>query len=88
MEKGKMEILGGVAALLANAHTPPPTGEFYTFDGDLCQMAKAAEVAQNLGIKIGVVGGIPYVESKDEYDKVVKYIVDNQVEGYWNYNKK
>ena len=88
MEKGKMKISGGVAALLANAHTPPPTGEFYTFDGDLCQMSKAAEVARKLGIKTGVTGGIPYVMSKKDFDKVVKYIVDNQVEGYWNYNKE
>jgi len=88
MEKGKMEILGGVATLLANAHTPPSTTKaLYTFDGDLCQMAKAAEVARKLGIKTGVTGGIPYVVSEKDFDRVVKYIVDNQIEGYWHYTK-
>jgi len=87
MEKGRMEISAGVAALLANAHAPAPNKTIYTFEGDLCQMAKAAEVARNLGINVGIAGGLPYVSSKADYDKVVQYIVDNQVEGYWNYSK-
>lgn len=85
MYNGRMKISGGVAALLANAHEPMPKGKHYYFEGDLCQMAKAAEVAQNLGIETGIGGGLPYVSSKEEYDKVVKYIVDNQIEGYWHY---
>ena len=85
MYNGKMKISGGVAALLANAHESMPKGEHYFFEGDLCQMAKAAEVARNLGIETGIGGGLPYVSSKEEYDKVVKYIVDNQIEGYWHY---
>ena len=85
MEKGIMEISEGVEALLADAHTPPPIVDFYTFEGDLCQMAKAAKVARNLGIEVGVCGGLPYVVSKKDYDTVVKYILDNQIEGYWNY---
>lgn len=85
MYNGKMKISEGVAALLANAHQPMPEGKRYFFEGDLCQMAKAAEVAQKLGIKNGVGGGLPYVTSKEDYNKVVKYIVDNQIEGYWHY---
>lgn len=85
MEKGEMEFSTGVAALLANAHAPEPSEEFYTFEGDLDQMAKAAGVARKLGFEVGVVGGLPYVISKEEYDAVVKYIVDNQIEGYWHY---
>lgn len=85
MEKGKMKISEGVVALLANAQAPIPNDDFYTFDGDLCQMAKAAKVATDLGFEVGYVGGIPYVVSKDEYNKVVQYIIEHKIEGYWNY---
>ena len=85
MEKCKMEISEGVAALLANAHQTVPSGKKYYFEGDLCQMAEASCVAGRLGIKIGINGGLPFVSSKEDYDKVVKYIVDNQIEGYWHY---
>lgn len=85
MFTGKMEISTGVAALLANAHAPMPSKESYFFEGDLCQMAKAAEVARNLGFEVGVAGGLPYVSSKDEFDKVVQYLIDNRIEGYWHY---
>jgi len=85
MENCKMEISSGVAALLANAHTTAPSGKKYYFEGDLCQMAKAASVAEQLGIKTGINGGLPFVSTKEEYDKVVNYIVINQIEGYWHY---
>ena len=85
MEKCKMEISTGVAALLANAHKTMPSGKRYYFEGDLCQMAEAARVAERLGIKTGINGGLPYVSTKEEYDRVVKYIVDNHIEGYWHY---
>ena len=65
MYNGKMKISGGVAALLANAHESMPKGEHYFFEGDLCQMAKAAEVARNLGIETVIGGGLPYVSSKE-----------------------
>lgn len=87
MEKGKMVMSKGVADLLSKALAPSPLEDVYFFEGDLCQMAKAAQVARNLGIKTGVVGGIPYVVSKKDFDTVVKYIVDNQIEGYWHYTK-
>lgn len=80
-----MKISVGVAALLANSHAPAPSGTYYTFEGDLCQMARAADVARKLGYEVGVTGGLPYVCSKEEYDKVVRYIVANKIEGYWHY---
>lgn len=83
--KGELTLSPGVAALLLNAHTPMPRGEKYFFKGDLCQMAEAANVARRLGIEVGVGGGLTYVSSKEDYDKVVKYIVDNKVEGHWHY---
>ncbi len=85
MITGKMEISTGVAALLANAHTPIPSEDFYLFEGDLCQMSKAAQVARQLGFEVGVAGGLPYVSSKEEFNKVVQYIIDNRIEGYWHY---
>ena len=88
MITGKMEISTGVAALLANAHTPMLSEELYFFEGDLCQMAKAAQVARQLGFEVGVAGGWPYVTSEAEYNKVVRYIIDNRIEGYWHYDKE
>ena len=85
MEKCKMEISTGVAALLANAHKTVPSGKKYYFEGDLCQMAKAASIAEQLGIRTGINGGLPFVSTKEEYDRVVKCIVDNHIEGYWHY---
>lgn len=85
MDKCKMTISAGVADLIANAHAPMPSGGYYTFEGDLCQMSAAATVARGLGISVGVGGGLPYVQSKEDYDKVVQYIVDNRVEGHWHY---
>lgn len=87
MITGKMEISAGVAALLANAHAPMSSKESYFFEGNLCQMAKAAQTARQLGIEVGVAGGLPYVVSKEDFNKVVQYIIDNQIEGYWHYKK-
>lgn len=86
----KIKITMGVGAmsLLANAHTPIPKGEKYFFQGDLCQMAEAANVARKLGFEVGVGGGLTYVLSKEDYDTVIKYIIDYHVEGYWHYTKK
>lgn len=88
MVTGKMEISTGVAALLANAHAPSPLEDVYFFEGDLCQMAKAAQTARQLGFDVGVAGGLPYVASKEEFNKVVQYIIDNRIEGYWHYHKE
>ena len=85
METGKIEISAGVAALLANAHQTVSPGKKYYFEGDLNQMSKAADVAAKLGISVGINGGLPFVQSKEDYDEVVEYIVDNQIEGYWHY---
>ena len=83
----RMEIPEGVLDLVSAPDTPKPPDNFYTFEGDLCQMLAAAKVARDLGFKVGVVGGYPYVLLKEEYDKVVQYIIDNQIEGYWHYKK-
>ncbi|MBQ2917213.1 MAG: hypothetical protein IJE59_03435 [Clostridia bacterium] len=87
MRKQQIEDLVGITASISNAHTPAPSGEFHTFEGDLCQMSKAANVARNLGMKVGYAGGLPYVQSKEDYDKVVQYIIEHKVEGYWHYTK-
>lgn len=84
----KMEISLGVCELLTTPDTPNPPEDFFLFEGDLCQMLKAAKVAKDLGIETGVVGGMPYVRLEEEYNRVVQYIVDNKIEGYWHYTKK
>lgn len=84
----KMEISLGVCDLLTTPDTPDTPEDIFVFEGDLCQMLDAANVARKLGIETGVIGGMPYVRLKEEYDKVVKYIVDNKISGYWHYEKK
>ena len=76
----KMEISLGVCDLLTTPDTPNPPEDFFLFD--------AANVARKLGIETGTIGGRPYVRLKEEYDKVVQYIVDNKIAGYWHYEKK
>ena len=85
MKMGTITVPAGVAAILANAHEPAPSDDFHTFEGDLIQMAKAATVARQLGFDVGYVGGLPYVQTKAEYDKVVQHIIDHRIEGYWHY---
>lgn len=76
----------GVAELLANAHsTPSDRGKKFYFQGDLCQMAKASSVASQLGISTGINGGIPYVSSQKDFDTVKQYLINNRIEGWWNY---
>lgn len=59
--------------------------ERHYFEGDLNQMRIAREVARMLGVVTQIDGGLSYVETKEEYDTVVKYIIDNRIEGWWNY---
>lgn len=79
-------ITVGVATLLANAKEKIPSG-VYTFEGDMNQMAIALDEAQKLGLSAGAAGGYSYVYTKEDYDKVVKHLIDNEIEGYWLYNK-
>ena len=59
--------------------------ERHYFEGDLNQVRVAREVARMLGVVTQIDGGLSYVETKEEYDTVVKYIIDNRIEGWWNY---
>lgn len=86
MDGVQIKIPEGVAALIANAHKPMPVGKNpIFFRGDLEQMSNAVSAAHQLGIEVGVAGGIPYVTSEDDLAKVVKYLVTNQINGYQNY---
>lgn len=82
---GIISMPSGVADLLSKAHEPAPEEKVFYFEGDLCQMAKAANVAETLGISTGVAGGIPYVKSKEDFDRVTTYMKIHKVDGYWHY---
>lgn len=60
-------------------------GERHYFEGDLNQMRVAREVARMLEVVPQIDGGLSYVETKEDYDTVVNYIIDNRIEGWWNY---
>lgn len=85
MSECKLVIPEGVVGLIAGAHNPMPSEVFY-FKGDMCQMAAAADVARELGLSVGIGGGIPYVRSEKDYEEVVSYLRAHQINGYWNYN--
>lgn len=77
----------GVMELLANANNSDYEGEKFYFKGDLNQMSIAKGIASNLGISTGINGGLPFVKSKTDFDRVVKYLIDHKIEGYWHYTK-
>lgn len=83
MEK-RQTVSAGVIALIASAHKEIPEGS-YTFMGDIFQMDVAAQIACRLGIKVSYAEGYSYVSSKEEYDRVVKYIIENHESGYSHY---
>lgn len=56
MENDNLVVQSGVMALLANIHRPLPYGVF-TFKGDVCQMADAADVARSLGFVVASAKG-------------------------------
>lgn len=81
-----MSVSSGVVGLLANANKRSSfKGEKYFFTGDLNQMSIARGVAVKLGIQIDTDGGIPFVMSNEDYEKVTQHIVDNRIEGWWHY---
>lgn len=78
----------GIMELLANANSSSDyKGKKFYFEGDLNQMSIAKGIASNLGISTGINGGLPFVKSKEDFDRVVKYLIDHKIEGYWLYKK-
>ena len=82
----KMNIDSGVMELLVNSHSHSSfRGKKYFFHGDLCQMSTAQSVAQKLGISTDSEGGIPFVKSSEDFEKVKEYLVSNRIDGWWHY---
>lgn len=80
------DINSGVMGLLLNSHSHSSfKGKKYFFKGDLCQMAKAEEIARKLGIETDYEGGCPFVMSEEDFKKVKEYLISNQIEGWWHY---
>ena len=85
MALGTMKSSREIADVLSKVENPATEAQVYYFKGDLIQMGNATKVANMLGISPGFKGGIPYVSSKKDYDKVANYMKLHKVEGYWNY---
>ena len=82
----KMNINSGVMELLVNSHSHSSfRGKKYFFHGDLCQMSAAQNVAQKLGISTDYQGGLPFVKSLEDFEKVKEYLIFNRIEGWWHY---
>lgn len=81
-----MSVNNGVLDLLANANKRSSfTGSKYFFKGDLNQRYQAQSVAQKLGIDTDIESGLPFVMSKEDYQKVTQHIINNRIEGWWHY---
>jgi len=85
MALGTMKSSREIADVLSKVKNPTSEAQVYFFKGDLSQMSNATKVANMLGISPGFKGGIPYVSSKEDYDKVTTYMKLNKVDGYWHY---
>ena len=48
-------------------------------------MSAARKVADSLGISTDIEGGIPFVMSQEDFDRVKEHMIFNRVEGWWNY---
>lgn len=84
-----MSIDSGVLGLLANAKNRSTyQGEKYYFRGDLVQMSCAQKVAQDLGINTGCQGGIPFVMSREDFEKVSQHIINHKIDGWWHYVRR
>lgn len=82
----RFKMTSGVGYLLSNAkNSSNYNGVRYSFKGDLNQMSIAAAVASIFEIDVIIDGGIPFVKSKDDFDKVVKHLIDQKLEGWHNY---
>lgn len=76
----------GILELLANAHSISSfQGTRYFFNGNLCQMSTAQQVAYQLSIRTGIERGIPFVMSEDDFNKVKQYLIEHQIDGWWHY---
>ena len=71
--------------------TAPQIHFFYEqhhyFRGSSHQIQDAVNVAAKLGVVVLYDGGIPYVESQEDFDKVAQYLIENEVVGHENYCK-
>ena len=81
-----IKISPGIMGLMANAHSKSSfEGKRHYFTGDLCQMNTARRTAESLGIEIDIEGGIPFVKSEEDFDRVKKYLISNKLDGWWHY---
>ena len=57
----------------------------YYLQGDLTQKSIVMEKAELLGIITWNEGGTPYVTSKEEFNRLKNYLVEERVPGWWHY---
>lgn len=60
-------------------------GPRFYFTGDLNQLGIALTATITLGIDVTINGGIPFVKSKEEFDKVKKYLIEQKLDGWHHY---
>jgi hypothetical protein len=80
-------VSSGVRNLLLRVNEKSSyVGDKFFFKGDLNQMSKAVDVCKELSITYDFDGGLPFVTSKEAQQKVIQYLIDHKIEGWWNYD--
>lgn len=77
----------GVFDLLGSSRTHDE-GCMFTFSGDLNQMSVQKAFLQDNFFEVGQCGVYPAVKDQETFDRAIKAIWENRVEGWWNYKDK
>jgi hypothetical protein len=79
-------VTPGVKNLLERANEKSSyVGEKFFFLGDLNQLSIVEDACRDLNITFERDYGLPFVTSKEDKQKVIQYLIDHQIEGWWNY---
>jgi len=73
---------------LIGSHGTHDEGYRFTFSGDLNQMAQQKAFLQDNFFEVGQCGVYPAVKDQETYNRAIKAIWENRIEGWWNYEDK
>ena len=60
----------------------------FLLNGDLCQMSAQKQFLQRRGYNVTQIDIYPAFNNEEEYVRALADILDNKIEGWWNYSKQ
>ena len=60
----------------------------FLLNGDLCQMGTQKQFLQRRGYNVTQVDVYPALQNEEEYVRALADILDNKIEGWWNYSEQ